>query len=176
MGPFERQPDGSVVVLLRSVEAQAVRHIATDLVEELVDPADPGLRRLFPPAYEDDAAAERDYQLMTRDDLERRKAAACGTVLRTIDEGTDRRGRFTATLDPDAVGAWLGVLVDARLVLGTRLDVTEDMYQEPPRRDRPDAALFELYLYLGALEEALVETLSEAEPDEVAGTGGRPDD
>jgi len=48
---------------------------------------------------------------------------------------------------------------DARLIIGTRLDVTEDMEPEPLPYDDPNAPQYNLYLMLGAMEWALVEAL-----------------
>ena len=174
MRPFERQPDGSVALRLRSVEVQAIERLAKDMVDELGVPDDPGLVRLFPPAYPDDITYEHDYREMTRDDLERQKVAACQAVIRSIRGGMERRGRFTATLDPDTVRAWLGVMNDARLVLGTRLEITEDSYGLPLPPGHPQADLFNLYMYLGALEDALVQELlgefgEVADPDDAMG-------
>ena len=54
----------------------------------------------------------------------------------------------------DDVKAWLAFLADARLMLGTRLDVSEDDDLVP--RGDPE---FDLYLYLGYLQQSLVEEL-----------------
>jgi hypothetical protein len=54
----------------------------------------------------------------------------------------------------DDVRAWLAFLADARLMLGTRLGVTEDDELEPD--DDPE---HNLYLYLGYLQQSLVEEL-----------------
>jgi len=58
-------------------------------------------------------------------------------------------------LDEEQLLAWMGSLNDLRLVLGTRLDVSEDMTGPDP--GHPEAALLEIYHYLGfLLEEVLV--------------------
>ena len=54
----------------------------------------------------------------------------------------------------DDARAWLAFLADARLMLGTRLDVTEDDELIPT--DDPE---HNLYLYLGYLQQSLVEEL-----------------
>jgi hypothetical protein len=53
--------------------------------------------------------------------------------------------------------AWLRALNDLRLVLGTRLDVTEDTFLEPVDRRDPDAQALAVYAYLGWLQEQVVE-------------------
>ncbi len=55
-----------------------------------------------------------------------------------------------------------------RLVLGTRLDVSEDM--SPPESGEPAAVEYALYEYLGGLQYLLIETLADELPDE-----GRPE-
>ena len=51
------------------------------------------------------------------------------------------------------------MLNDARLTLGSRLDVTEQTYDRDVDPDAPDAIAHEIFRYLGYLEEYLVETL-----------------
>ena len=68
------------------------------------------------------------------------------------------------TLDADVVTeeqllAWMGAVNDLRLVLGTRLDVSEDMEEMDP--DDPDAPLFEVYDYLAWLLENIVAALAD---------------
>ena len=50
--------------------------------------------------------------------------------------------------------AWLAFLADCRLMLGTELEVTEDESMWPSRDPRKN-----LYLYLGWMQQELVETL-----------------
>lgn len=60
-------------------------------------------------------------------------------------------------LTPDDVAAWLGVLNDLRLVLGTRLEITEDEPDLDPAH--PDAAAYAVYYWLTYLQGELVEQL-----------------
>lgn len=57
---------------------------------------------------------------------------------------------------------WLGALNDLRLTIGTRLEVTDEdedgqLYRLPD--DDPRKPMVMAYLWLGALQESLVETL-----------------
>jgi hypothetical protein len=128
--------------LLRSLPAQ---------LRELLGSEDPSLRRLHPPAYGDDPEREAEYRRMVRDDLLRDRREALDVMESTIDADT---------LDRDQLGAWLGSINDLRLVLGTRLEVTEDLYEEGVPDDDPRAPAFALYGYLGWLEEQLVDALA----------------
>src|SRR5262249_61101526 len=57
--------------------------------------------------------------------------------------------------DEDDTRAWLSTLNDVRLVIGTRLDVTEDT--EDPEPWDPRAPGYELHRWLTLLQELLVE-------------------
>ena len=61
------------------------------------------------------------------------------------------------SLDTDQLAAWVGVLNDLRLVLGTILDVSEDDVVIDP--DDEHAASHAIYHYLGLLVEESVEVL-----------------
>jgi len=136
-----RLPEGERE-LLRSLPAQLRQLLSTD---------DASLRRLFPPAHADDPLANAEYTSLVRDDLMAERLARLEMMETTID---------AARLDEQQLLAWLGVLNDLRLVLGTRLDVTEDMYEEEMPGDESRAPAFELFRYLGFVEEQIVEALA----------------
>jgi hypothetical protein len=115
---------------------------------------DPSLRRLFPTAYAHDPDREAEYRQLVGDELLERRRAALDTVAATAD---------ATRLTEDELVAWMGAVNDLRLVLGTRLDVSEETDTEVPP-DHPDAAAYAIYGYLGYLLENLVEALSEALP------------
>jgi hypothetical protein len=129
--------------LLRSLPGQ---------VRELIDstdPADPSVRRLFPPAYRDEDKAEADYQSLMHDELLEHHRQALIVMEETID--ADR-------LEEEQVVSWLSALNEVRLVLGTNLDVNEGQEPVSPSDDR--APGLALYGYLSWLEEQVVEALS----------------
>jgi hypothetical protein len=74
-------------------------------------------------------------------------------VLATLAPLLGRGGRLA--LDRDQVDDWLGTLNDLRLVLGTRLEVTEDTELEVPDDD-PHAQALLVYGWLGWLQESLL--------------------
>jgi hypothetical protein len=148
---FERGDGGTVELRLSRDE----RALLAGLVEELRSlldgaPGDPSLRRLFPPAYdeEDDERAYRD--LMGGELLDGRRAAL-ELVAETVEH--DR-------LSAEEADTWLRALNDLRLVLGTRLDVREDTFAEELRPDDPRAPALAVYAYLSWVQEQLVEALS----------------
>jgi hypothetical protein len=109
--------------------------------------------RLFPPAYIDDAPRDEEYHAMVRDDLMSGHLANIEAFEETLD---------AEELSDEQIAGWLGALNDLRLVLGTRLDVTEEM--DLPADDDPDAGLYAVYAYLGWLQEQVVEAMSVALP------------
>jgi hypothetical protein len=120
-------------------------------------PDDPALARLLPDAYADDDAAATDFRRYTEADLRAGKRAAATTVLAQLQPLVDAGGRLT--LDRDEADVWLTWLNDVRLVLGTRLDVTEDMYDEELPDDDPRAPVMGVYGWLGWLQESLISCL-----------------
>lgn len=142
-GDFELRLPDDERAMLSTVLPQLRQMLDGDL-------ADPALRRLFPTAYADDPERDREYQQLVRDDLADRRRAAVDTVLATLDR--DR-------LDEAELSAWMGAVNDLRLVLGTRLDVSEE--SDPvPDADDPQAPLLVLYGYLGYLLESIVDALA----------------
>ena len=124
-------------------------------------PDDPALQRLLPDAYgDDDPEASHEFRRYTDADLRGGKRAHAGTVLATLPaEG----GRMV--IDRDEADAWLGCLNDLRLVLGTRLEVTEDLDPDDALTstgadDDPRLQALQVYGWLGWLQESLISCLS----------------
>lgn len=147
---IERGPRGGVRLRLPREERALLRALPAQL-RSLLDeaPDDPSLERLFPPAY-DDAESESEYRRLMGDELLDGRRRALRTLEETLDE--DR-------LTGEQAQAWLTALNDLRLVLGTRLDVTEDALLEGLRPGDPRAPELALYAYLSWLQEQLVEAL-----------------
>ena len=76
--PFMPRGDGSLDVKLSSEEAEAIRRVANDILDELKDTEDPGLRRLFPPAYKDDPGRNEDSGLRGAEGREQRADQTTG--------------------------------------------------------------------------------------------------
>ncbi|MFE7429443.1 DUF2017 domain-containing protein [Streptomyces sp. NPDC057545] len=132
-------------------------------------PADPALARLFPDAYGDDdselRAASAEFRRFTENDLRARKRDDALAVVRTLDALTvGGDGGAVLTLSGDECRHWLGALNDLRLTIGTRLDVSDEdgggadsLYRLPDSDPRKPMVM--AYLWLGALQETLVETM-----------------
>ena len=117
-------------------------------------PEDPALARLLPDAYGDDPAAATDFRRYTEADLRAGKRAAASTALAQLVPLAEG-GRLV--LDREQADAWLSWLNDIRLVLGTRLAVTEDLEEVEP--DDPRAPVLGVYGWLGWLQESLISCL-----------------
>lgn len=131
-------------------------------------PSDPALARLFPEAYgdEDDElrSASAEFRRFTENDLRTRKRDDALVVVRTLDALTPAGGAAVLTLGADESRSWLGSLNDLRLTIGTRLEVSDEdegeegsLYRLPDSDPRKPMVM--AYLWLGALQETLVETL-----------------
>ena len=119
-------------------------------------PEDEVLARLLPEGYRDDPEAAAEFRRFTERDLRSRKIAAASTVLSTLGSG----GKIT--LDADRAQAWLLLLNDLRLAIGTRLSITED-YEAVAASlapDDPQLPMYELYEWLTWLQDSLVRALS----------------
>ena len=147
----ERAEDNTFLLRLSKEEKEVLRSLPGQL-REILGTDEPTLRRLSPTAYPDDPAKEAEYRELVAEDLEGQRRKALEVMEATID--ADR-------LSEEQLSAWLSALNDLRLVLGTRLNVTEEMYDEGlPEGDRR-SPVFAVYLYLGWLEEQVVSALAE---------------
>ncbi|MFJ6406562.1 DUF2017 domain-containing protein [Streptomyces hydrogenans] len=188
-GHFEAVPGGGAAVALDEVEVSILRSLAVQLLELIgpgdepeadadplaalfaegpsKPPADPALRRLFPDAYGDDTeelrAAAADFRRYTENDLRARKREDALSVVRALDGlASASEESVLLKLTPDESRAWLGTLNDLRLTIATRLEITEDEESERLYRlsdSDPRKPMVMAYLWLGALQESLVETL-----------------
>lgn len=147
--------DGSALRLnLAAEERDLLRSLLSQLRTVLTqdeDPADDRVRRLFPTAYPDDPEHDAEYQRFMREELVASHLAAIE--------------RFDATLEATRIDeheavSWAQALNSVRLVLGTLLDVSEDMDLDDVAADDPAYGSFVLYDYLSGLLDELIRALS----------------
>jgi uncharacterized protein DUF2017 len=143
-----RSGPGRFRLRLPDEERALLRRLLPSL-EELVAAGDPSTRRLFPTAYHDDPEKEREYQDLMRDELVASRRSAIELVERTMDDDE---------IDLEGLDRWMEAINSIRLVIGTRLDVGEELYEPDP--DDPDAASYAVYHYLGWLLEYAVQAMS----------------
>lgn len=169
---YEARFSRAEALLLREFAAQLVElldhgatPVPTDPLEALVGmapgevgrPADPVLARLLPDAYRDDEPAAEEFRRFTEPELRSTKRGALRRVVSSLPAEGGR-----VRLDDEGAQTWLGALNDLRLALGTRLDVTERVYDELVQLADDDPRLAELTVYewLGGLEESLVQSVA----------------
>ncbi len=147
--PIERTREGDFRLRLSDGERELLRALAGELLGLLdADREDPALRRLFPPAYEGDEESEAEYRRLTHDELQEGRREALLLLAETT--GRDR-------LTAEELDAWLRALTDLRLALGTRLDVTEEVYVREIDPSEPEAYELSVFAYLSWLQEQAVE-------------------
>ncbi len=147
---IRRTRKGDFELRIPSQEREILAALPSRL-RELLGSDDPAVGRLFPPAYKDDPVRQADYEDLVRGDLTAQRLRSLEIMEETL--RSDR-------LDEEQVGAWLGALNDLRLVLGTKLDVDEDMDPDDISDTDEQAPAYALYYYLGWLEEQIVAELA----------------
>ena len=172
---FQRRRKGGAVATFTGFEADLLRSLASQLVELLrnetaapYDGDDPVLARLFPTAYPDDEEAAGEFRRFTEGTLRDHKAGAAARVIETLEEAglPPELGEDGLVIDieldrPDAV-TWMKSFTDIRLALATRLGVEdgdEDYWLALPDED-PRAHVYDIYQWVGYLQETLVDALS----------------
>jgi len=142
--------DGTYTIRLDDDERGLLTTLLPQL-RDLITERDSAAWRLFPNAYQDDPEKAAEYEDMVGDQLRDGRLASIEIVERTIEQ---------SELSEDQLHAWMGAVNDLRLVLGTRLDVTEeselDDYNTTTAR-----TLFSAYAYLGFVLESIITAITE---------------
>ena len=120
-------------------------------------PLDPVLARLLPDAYRDDPESAGEFRRYTESSLREAKKYFALTLLETLPPSGGK-----IRLTGDQARDWLRALNDIRLMFGVRLEVTEDFEEQLAGLDPKDPRLaaFEVYGWLGAVQESLVRALA----------------
>jgi hypothetical protein len=170
------------VQLLELIGPGAAENAPDDPLAELFaegpsePPTDPVLQRLFPDAYsgpdveadspeqaEEQRAYSSEFRRFTENDLRAAKRENALVVIRSLDSLTTAGdGGGVLKLSAEESEQWLRALNDLRLAIGSRLDVVDeedtDLLYRLPDED-PRKPMVMAYLWLGGLQESLVETL-----------------
>jgi hypothetical protein len=145
---------GGVELRLPPEERDVLRSLPAQIREALdagkADPNDPAIARLNPSAYRHDPEFDIEFHRLMGEDLDEGRRQALQTLEDTVD---------ATRLDDEQALGWMRALNDARLLLGTRLDVSEDPAERRVPADDPRAPGFALYDYLSYLVGELVEAL-----------------
>jgi Domain of unknown function (DUF2017) len=148
-------------------EVRVLRKVAGEVVALLtdgMDHGDPVVSRLFPDIYPEHPEESREFRLYTEGDLKTGKIDQAGAILAALPD----EGEGEVRLDGEAAEAWLRAINDARLAMGTRLDIAADTdlgeeLDEAMLLDPGSSRVFQLsvYAYLGYLQESLLNALPE---------------
>jgi uncharacterized protein DUF2017 len=151
--PVRRTRRGDFELRLDPQERDILRALP-DQLRELIsheDPtSDPAMARLYPAAYPDDPIQNLEYERLAVDELTSQRLSSIDAMEGSMD--ADR-------LSEDVLLSWLSVLNDLRLVLGTRLEITEETTEDDFAQEDPRASVFALYGYLTWLVDAMVRAL-----------------
>jgi hypothetical protein len=189
-GFHRHRRSGGCVASFSSYEADLLRSLAGQLIELLrneaaapseqdpleamfdfsgptSEPEDPVLARLFPTAYPEDDEAAGDFRRYTESGLRNGKAEAAGKLIDALEEGglggEPEQGVFVdVELDQAAAISWMRTLTDMRLAIAVRLGVEEgdeEHWADLPDDD-PHSQVHDIYLWLGYLQETLVESVA----------------
>jgi hypothetical protein len=148
------QTQGGTADDLDRLLAEAVE--AAEAAEAPSIPDDPVLARLLPDAYQEDPEAAGEFRKYTESSLREAKKYFAQTLLDTLPPSGGR-----VRLTGDQARDWMRALNDVRLMFGVRLEVTEDFEEQLAALapDDPKVAAFEVYGWLGAVQESLVRAL-----------------
>ena len=153
--PVERVRDG-YVFNLGDDERQLITRLLTELSQLLMGESDdPRLVRMFPPAYHlaDDAEADAEYQRLMREELVASRLTGISTVNAAL--------QSPDPVDEESMVAFVQAINGLRLVLGTMLDVSEDLDPDDIDDDDPLVNEHHLYSFLSWLLDWAVRALGQ---------------
>jgi len=145
---FTRTRSGEYRVRLDPSERAMLASLPDQLERLLTGPSlGDDVARLFPTAYVDDASLDEEYQRLMRGELVRRRLSSVEVVRETLSSDV---------LTDEQLNAWIRVLNDIRLILGTLLDVSEDtdvLDVDPSAEDASQRVVY--YVLSGIVGEAV---------------------
>lgn len=160
-----------------------------------IAPTDPVVARLLPDGYRGDEEAAGEFRRFTEVGLRSAKLTAAEQVLADlgvfdedddvddadvddaeVDDGSDDADKRSAgkadqvkvSLDADGALTWARCLNDLRLSIGTRLEVSDDDSDDRFAVLDPDDPVrwtYEVYIWIGWLQESLIEAMAQTLPE-----------
>jgi hypothetical protein len=153
---FSKEGDRFAVRLSRGVRGLLVElcRQSRALLDAEDPSSDPAVSRLFPPAYPDDPLQNLEFETNLGAAPRSKKLEALDVVERTAN---------ASTLTEDELLAWIGAVNDLRLVLGTRIEITEEATDEDFPEGDPRHDSYRAYLFLGYLLQEMLEAVGAPE-------------
>ena len=131
--------NGTFALHWREVDRQLVSEAVTEL-RAMMSSDDPSISRLFPSAYGSDADRNAGWDALARGELIEKRLEALGIVEDLL---------VRKSCSESELGSLMRSINDARLVLGTRLDVGEE--HPPVGLSAADRSVYLVYEHLGYL-------------------------
>ncbi|HEU4481148.1 MAG TPA: DUF2017 family protein [Actinomycetota bacterium] len=157
MPSFQKVAGEGIRMHLDQDEARLLRELLKEmklLLEADIPQTDAVKERLFPAAYEDTQRAE-EFREMVGGDLMQGKLAA----LHSVSERVGRKGPLETSIPEDEVTAWLTLLTDLRLAIGTRLEVDDETMEHEIDPNDPRAPALSVLHWLGWVQGSILEVL-----------------
>jgi Domain of unknown function (DUF2017) len=156
LGPhIKRRRDGRFSLRLSVPERGLLRLLPREAQGLLDNREDPTVRRVFPVAYPGDPEADEAYQELVGSELARKHRDELEVLAQTAD---------ASEVDGVQLGQWLGAIEVLRLMLGTSLDVSEEV-EDLPDSD-PRSSQVSVYRYLSWLQGEVIEALAASLPSD----------
>lgn len=152
--PFRAINARTIAVHIPEPVRELVLSMTNQLRELLLVDNGEEIRRLYPTAYPEDEEFEADYKSMVHDQLLMARLEAIDTVEATISN---------TEISSEQADQWMGTINEIRLVLGTKLDVSEDDDGDidPDDEDASSQVIYQvLTSVLGSLTDARIDQLS----------------
>lgn len=136
--------DDQISVRLDDNLRALVQKVTEELREILLVDEGEQLTRLYPPAHPDDQELQSEFQEMVHDQLLMARLDGIDQVQESIN---------SETISIELADTWMNIINQARLVLGTQLDVSEG--EGPVDEDDPDLQAKVVYQVLSHILEDL---------------------
>ena len=154
--------DGEIIARLDDLD-RAVLSAVPGLVASVGELGiDPAAGRLEAAVHRDDPELSAEFLRLAGDIIDEGRQADLAAFV----AGYERASQG-GSLTPGEAESWARALTTARLILGARLGIEEDGWEEDPTTDRFDPRIAALYV-LGRLQESLMAALSKQFEEPVA--------
>lgn len=136
--------DGEINVRLDENLRALLTKVSEELRELLLVDEGEQLTRLYPPAHPDDDELQSEFKEMVHDQLLMQRLDGIDQLQQSVND---------ETISVELADTWMAIINQARLVLGTQLDVSEE--DGPVAEDDPDLQGRVVYQVLSHILEDL---------------------